>query len=267
MRVAEWTNLAFFLFFSILAWFRPLPPEKRLRAVLFGAAGLVLTAVLFFAASAGEGAWIRIVRDWLPAPMMLVAYWLGGQFFVAPNPKLQAWLESLDECWLGRVLPPITRASLAGAYLEAAYLLCYWMVPASLACLFLGGYADKAGEFWSAVIPAGYFCYGMVPFFQTLPPRKREEEQRFGDQPGGLRRLNLSILDRASIQANTFPSAHVAAPLAAALVVLQYVPLAGAMLVWISVSIGAAALLRRYHYALDILAGVAVAVGAFWLFR
>lgn len=264
MRVAEWSNLVFFLFFSILAWLRPLPPEKRLRATLFGAVGLALTSALLLTEMAA-GRWAMLVRDWLPAPMMLVAYWQAGQFFVAPNPRLQGWLESVDERWLGRAFPLFARQTAAGAYLEFAYLFCYPMVPAALGCLYWAGMGGMAGEFWAVVVPAGYICYGMVPFFQTLPPRKREEEQRFGAEPGGLRRLNLSILHRASIQANTFPSAHVAASLAAALVVLRYWPAAGAVLLWISLSIAAGAVLRRYHYALDVLAGAAVAVAVFFV--
>jgi membrane-associated phospholipid phosphatase len=69
----------------------------------------------------------------------------------------------------------------------------------------------------------------------------------------------LGVLRRASIHANTFPSAHVAASLAAALAVLRHQPGAGVVFLWIAASIAAGAVLRRYHFALDVVAGAFVA--------
>jgi membrane-associated phospholipid phosphatase len=207
---------------------------------------------------------VRLARDWLPAPLMLMAYWQAGQFFVQPSPRLQAMLEDFDRRWLGRLVESPLRNWL-GSYLEFAYLFCYPVVPLALAGLVVAGEGSRADEFWSIVLPASYVCYGSVPFFQTLPPRVREEHRISGAAPDALRGLNLGILRRASIQANTFPSAHVAASLAAALAVLRHVPVAGAVFLWVAASIAAAAVLRRYHFALDILAGMLVALAAFLL--
>lgn len=266
MRAADWVSLAFFSFFSVLAWVRPIESRRRWGATAFGVGGLALVAASIFAPGFAPAELAAILQDWLPAPLMLLAYWQAGQFFTAPNPKLQAWLESLDQRWLGRVFPLFARRSPAGAYLEFAYLFCYPLVPLALGTLYAAGLRGFAGEFWGVVVPASYFCYAMVPFFQTLPPRAHEEAQRFGQAAGGLRNLNLGILRRASIQANTFPSAHVAASLAASLAVLWHLPGIGGVLLWISLSVAAAAVLRRYHYALDILAGAAVAVASFLAF-
>ena len=259
MRAVAWFSLVYFLFFSVLTWIRPLAPQKRLWAAVLGVAGLVCTSAVLLAETILPSRSAVLVRDWLPVGMMLLAYRQGGHFFTRPNARLQGWLERLDERWLGRVLPYFTRPSPAGTYLETAYLACYWMIPSALAVLYVGNARDAVEEFWSVVLPAGFVCYGMVPFFQTLPPRAKEEEQRFGSAPGILRRVNLGVLSHGSIRANTFPSAHVAAPLAASLVVLRHVPAGGAVLLWLSLSIAVAAVLRRYHFALDVLAGAAVA--------
>ena len=70
-----------------------------------------------------------------------------------------------------------------------------------------------------------------------------------------MRKLNLEVLNRGSIQAITFPSAHVASTMAAALVLVWFVPLAGAIFLAIAVSIAIGAFLGRYHYFLDVAAG------------
>jgi hypothetical protein len=85
----------------------------------------------------------------------------------------------------------------------------------------LGRYAD---EYWAMVLPATYPCYVMTALAQTLPPRMLEVEQAPNERPGLIRRFNLRILHRASIQVNTFPSAHVASTVAASLALLGVAP-------------------------------------------
>jgi len=265
MRASGIINLAVFVFLAILAGVRPLPRRRRWKAISIG----VLGAVLVFAAQ-GIGRGLpplpaSVVRDWLPSPLLLMVYWQAGQFFIQPNERFQQWLLRSDRkladpvvAWLrgGRL-----RAWMAG-YLEIAYLLCYPMVPLGLAALYLlhrGSYADR---FWMAVLPPTYLCYVMVPFAPALPPRAL-------GTPGGtarassIRSLNLGILQHASIHANTFPSAHVAASMATALVLLTASPWVGAMFLWVAVSIAFGAVLGRYHYAMDAILGAAVAVAVF----
>jgi membrane-associated phospholipid phosphatase len=78
-----------------------------------------------------------------------------------------------------------------------------------------------------------------------------------------VRRLNLAVLSRASVQWNTFPSGHTAASLSTALAVGTHVPVAGAVLGFIGVSIAVGSVAGRYHYAADAIAGAAVAWLAF----
>lgn len=261
MRVAEWLNLVYFTGFVGLAWLRKLSPARRWNAIVIGAAGWGLTLAAVVSGDYMSAAASSILRDWLPAPLMLLAYWQAGQFFVEPNAKLQARLEEFDRRWLGALVAHPWKGWL-GDYLEFAYLFCYPVVPLALAALYVSGLGAFADEFWRIVLPASYFCYAMVPFLQTLPPRVREEAHAFGPAPGRLRGLNLTILGRASIHANTFPSAHVAASLAAALAVLRHLPGAGIVFVWVAASIAAGAVLRRYHFALDVVIGALVALAS-----
>jgi membrane-associated phospholipid phosphatase len=75
-----------------------------------------------------------------------------------------------------------------------------------------------------------------------------------------VRAFNLWILQRGSIQANTLPSAPVAISAACALSLLRFGPLwAGALFLWIAVSIALGAVFGRYHYTLDAILGFFVA--------
>jgi membrane-associated phospholipid phosphatase len=72
--------------------------------------------------------------------------------------------------------------------------------------------------------------------------------------------LNREILNRASIEAITFPSGHVASAFAAALVLLRLETGAGLIFLGIAVSIGVATVIGGYHYAADVLSAIVIAV-------
>jgi len=272
MRIAEWINTLFFSFLVGLAWLRPQPfsRSRRFRITAIGAGVLILLLAEQFLHLLLPPLWVAVVRDWLPAPVLLMAYWQAGQFFTNANREFQEKLNGLD-----RRLFPIARwfagerkiQTWCGVYFELAYLLCYPLVPFGLGLLYLlrmGRYAD---EFWAAVLLPTYICYVMVPFLPTLPPRMLAGGEAFGKPATSLRSLNLWVLRHASIQANTFPSAHVAATVAVGLELLCRVPLAGVAFLWVAVSIAIGAVMGRYHYAADVLLGAGLAMGGFLLVR
>jgi hypothetical protein len=139
------------------------------------------------------------------------------------------------------------------------------LVPFGLGVLYLMRMGRHADQFWATVLPSAYLCYLMLPFIQTLPPRMLEGELTPWVARGKLRRLNLWILRHASIQGNTFPSAHVAATVAASLALLRLVPWAGAVFLGMSISIAAGAVGGRYHYATDALLGATLAIAVLLL--
>ncbi len=102
----------------------------------------------------------------------------------------------------------------------------------------------------------------MLPWVQTRPPRALEA----GDPwPSSFRALNLRLLGATSIQVNTFPSGHAAEALTAALLVLG-APAGIMVLMFVAaLAVSAGAVLGRYHYLADALAGWGVAAGVFWL--
>jgi len=185
-------------------------------------------------------------------------------------------------------------------YLEFSYFLCYPSVPLGIGALYLARrfsmrgaherliaaagvstdsdpscdrghdpafierrYRTAIEQFWTTVLLAVLTCYVLFPFFPLTPPR-----ELFHDLPGPpvaplLRGMNHWILGRYAVGVSLFPSGHVAAVTAMALAIRAYLPRVGIAFIVLAVSIAAATVYGRYHYAADALAGALVGIAAF----
>jgi membrane-associated phospholipid phosphatase len=200
----------------------------------------------------------------VPSIVLLGGYWLSGLLFVRPNLRIESWLRSVDDRVLIRpgVLAWFHRAPrTVQEYFELSYLLVYVAVPAGAATVVALGQPEHVDRFWTVVLLAEFACYGMLPWVQTRPPRALEASPQ---RTAGVRRLNLGIVNRASIQVNTLPSGHAAGAVATALAVGSIELLAGSAFLLLALSISVATVLGRYHYVVDTVLGVLVAVGI-WL--
>jgi membrane-associated phospholipid phosphatase len=272
MRTSEWIQAGFAVFLVLAAWMSPLPARRRAVIAILGAfaVAVILLGRLSVYVLAPHQA--SLLRDWLPAALMLVPYYQAGQFFTAPNPKIQSWLVESDHR-LAQLLHPEVRAF--GRYsrlsMEWAYLLCYPLPMAGLAVLYAAAMRRYATTYWPIVLLPTYLCYALTPLVPALPPRNLPGKAGATGARTRSRVFNLWILRYGSIQAISFPSAHVACALAISFVLLHYVPLAGAVFLAIAVWIGVAAIVGGYHYALDVWLGAAVALlvlaawGAHWI--
>ena len=243
--------IGYFAYLAALACFASVPPRQKAQVVIVSAAAV--TAIAIFG-----------MPHIMPLVYLLGGYWLPALLVGSPNPKLERWLLEIDHHlfgrdglrWFERHAP---RALVE--YLELAYLLCYAVVPAGYAWLLAAGFQREADRFWSTALGAAFFCYGLLPWLPTRAPRAIE-----GERPvwrSTVRKLNLAVLARGSVQWNTFPSGHTAASVATALAVGTHVPAAGVVLGTIAVSIAIGSVVGRYHYAADAIAGVLVAILAF----
>jgi PAP2 superfamily len=262
VRRAEWIAAGYFLYLLVPIWLRA-PKSDRMMFTLQALAAASLVVGVSRAPDTRVGS---IVRDWAPGVFLLAGYWLPGRLFTSFNERLEGWLMALDREWLGEPLAssPARSPSAVRACLELSYLLCYPLVPVAFGLLYFSAAApgaDVSDRFWSAVLPAVFICYGLLPWLPTRPPRAFLP----ADVPRAsrLRRLNLHVLNHASIQVNTLPSGHVAAAVAAALAVGQFIPAAGAVIGVLAVSIAVGAVFGRYHYAADAILGALTAVAAF----
>jgi membrane-associated phospholipid phosphatase len=228
---------------------------------------------LFIAATVAWAAFIVFRRTSLPPTLevvvpsliLLVGYWLSGLLFIRPDADIERWLHRVDFVYLTRVLAWYRQAPLlVSEYVELSYLLVYLALPAAAATLVLGGHSDHVEHFWTVVLLAEFACYGMLPWIQTRPPRVIEPEINAAPR-ALLRRLNQRIVTRASIQANTVPSGHAAGAFATALAVGSVMPIAGVVFMILAISIAIATVLGRYHYVVDTVLGLMMAIAAWTL--
>ena len=272
MRGAEWIQIAVFSFFGSLAWVRALPWQRRAKVTGISALGLgsTLIAALLLPGLVPPRA-VSVVRDWLPAALVLVVYWQAGEFFTKIDHRFQEQLERVDARMIAPLLNWLSHHR-AGiwilAYFELAYLLCYAMIPMSVATLYLLRLSRYADQFWIVVLLPAYISYGALPFLQMLPPRMLAETWLDPLPSNPIRRFNLWILQHASIHLNTFPSAHVAASTAAALVILRLAPWpVGLLFLTIAAGITFGTFAGRYHFSADAAAGSVLAVVVFVVAR
>lgn len=262
LRVAEWIAVGYFAYLAA-AMVLPRTDFRYRRRV-----ALILLAIgATFPLRSTSPVAASPVRDWVPLMDLLLAYWLPGMLAPAANGAWERRLLAMDDRWLRldstRACDHARRG--VAAALEISYLFCYPMVPLGFAILYFGGFAAGADRFWTAVLLAVLPCYGLVIWLPMRPPRLVRASKQL--QVPGVRALNLRVLQHASIQLNTFPSAHVSGSVATALAVADHVPVAGAGLATIAAAIAVGSVVRRYHYALDAVLGLALGVAGFVLSR
>ncbi len=269
MRTSEWIQIGFAILLAAAAWIQPffshpLPLRRRWTITLL--AVVPWAAVTLARATAGflPALYVSTLRDWLTVALFLVPYWQTGQFFQAPNHRIEERLLAFDRWLMPRAAGTSgTSRTGFGMVLEVAYLFCYPLVPLGLLALYAVGQRNHTAGFWLVVLVATYLCYAITPLVPAYPPRDLAGGQATPAQAGKTRIFNRWILKHGSIHAISFPSAHVASTFAVSLVLLHYAPGMGLIFLFISIWISLGAVVGRYHYALDVLAGAATAVAVF----
>ena len=248
MAAYESVALAYFVGLSLVAWRGPVPLQRRL---IVSVMALAIVGVIAAVAELGSS----VLRGWAPHAYLVVGYWLPAMLTSQPvvATRFERWLVRSDSHvrrWLPAVPAPLR------PFTEVAYLLCYPMIPAAFAMVWTRGVPSDVTRFWVAVLLSGYACYICLPWLVSRPPRLLEGASVSVDPLAGI---NGHVLGRVSHGLNTFPSGHVAVSCAASAMLAAVSPAAavGFGIVAALIAVGAAA--GRYHYAVDVLFGFAVA--------
>ena len=264
MHLWQLACVVYFLYVALVAvWRSPEPAEGRSpdsrrstrRAFAGAACGLVLTFV-------SSVIHVKVLNDWiLPPTLLLIGYWSSGLLFVAPRPAQEAVLRWLDDRVNVQSVAARTPRALAEV-LESAYAGVYLLIPVALVIHLTFAPQPSPDRFWAIVLITDFICFAVLPWIQTRPPRALETSAPWSSS---VRAFNLRMLGATSIQANTFPSGHAAEGLAAALLVTAAPPAIVLPMLAAGLAVAAGAVLGRYHYLVDALAGWLVAVVVFVL--
>lgn len=249
-----------------VAWFRPLARKRQwntsaLAAIPIGAIGLEWWSNRWLSPRA-----CSVLRDWFPLLLLLFPYWQVGQFFTGADPAAEKRLAMFDQAFfraLGITPAETSVGPATGVYLELAYLMVYPLMPLGLATLYAMHSRQFVDYYWIVVLLATYVCLANTPFVRAMPPRALDNYEKFRMPPSKLGAFNRYILRHGSIQAITFPSAHVASSMAASLVLLRVHPGVGLIFLLIALSIAVATVMGGYHYAADALMAAVVAIVVF----
>jgi hypothetical protein len=253
MRTAEIVALVYFFYLAIVGVARG--PG---RAALASACALIGAGIVAAAwRDLSTPLWLRLVRDTWPLLLLFIGYRVAGLFYVQPDTALEARLLRID--WraadrLQRLVGPRV-VDRTRPWLEAAYVGVYLLIPLGAVTIAVARPDVSIDRFWTSVLIAGFACYGVLPWIQTRPPRDLERSET---DAGTVRRLNLAILARGSVGANTLPSGHAATAVTTALWVASATPLAGAAFILAAVAIAIATIVGRYHFLVDTALGVVV---------
>jgi hypothetical protein len=245
-------SLIFFCYIVLVMLWRG--PRGRAGWRVLAGSAVGISVVLF-------SAFIRqppLLMDWIWPPLVfLVAYWSSGLLFVRPVAAQERCLFRCDE-WLRIRRAAHRTPRIVAEMLEAAYSGVYVIIPIALALHLAFARNPDTPGFWATVLITDFVCFAMLPWVQTRPPRSLESGDPWSSS---LRRFNLTLLGSTSIQVNTFPSGHAAEALAAVLLVLD-APLGIVAVMFVSaMAVASGAVLGRYHYFADVVAGWVVALG------
>ena len=257
----EYLAASYFLLIAVLA---PLSgaSARRAAAVMLAACGAAASIIGVMHAVP------LLLRVWAGGVYLGGGYWLPALLVTRSPGAFEAWLQRCEPgaartLWVGGSAGEQT----ARVWTELAYLCCYPLVPAAFIAVYISGSADDLDRFWTAVLGSGFFCYISLPWLVSRPPRILESRA----DPSGprsrtssaVRRINLRVLDDVSHGWNTFPSGHVAIAIAAALAVTAVSPVAGMAFLVVACGVAVGSVSGRYHYVVDAVAGLVVAVAAY----
>jgi len=195
----------------------------------------------------------------LPLGSLLLGYRATGFLWRTHDVRFEGILAAADAALQIPLLSRRTPLVMA-EFLEFAYAAVYPLIPIAFWLHLRFAVVPDPDWFWTVVLVTDYVCFAFLPWIQTRPPRAIEEAAPW---QASLRRLNIGILDTASIQMNTVPSGHAAEALACALLLIGAPPAILALMLVMAAAISAGAVFGRYHYAIDIVTGWIVAVAVF----
>lgn len=256
---------AYFLYLIAVVAFRPVAPEIRTLVITLNIA-VIAWFCLFAWAHAGKGFEILDhVRDWYPAPLILLAYREMGWIALPQNST------AFEDYWIG-----LDRALLDGGLraaieslgpvlpnlLEFSYLLVYAVPVVGLIILYKVSARGRIDDYMSILLFGTLTAYAMYPWFPSEPPRTVFPG---ADLPmmSVLRRFNLYIVGGYGIHTSVFPSGHSAAAFSAAFGLMRVLPerpVWGRAMMILAILIAFATIYGRYHYAIDTVAGLMLAL-------
>ena len=271
-RLSEWLLIAYFTYVAILSLV--LPVDWWVAVYTWGVNLIVLVGLSSLARAERVTGWPvwAVLRDWLPVALVVVAYREMGWFRPAQHTyELErAWIQwdrVLLYDWGFKAVIESTGPWLP-SLLELSYSLVYLVGPLGVAALYLYSSRREVDRFLVILLLGTFLSYALYPFSPSEPPRTVFPGEDAPAIDTVFRRFNWWLLGGGGIHTSVFPSGHVSHAFAGAFGMLQVLPQhrwVGRALVGLAISIALATVYGRYHYAVDAVAGLGVALAVLWI--
>ncbi len=263
LRPSELVLTAYFLYVAGASLLLPVRTSIATTILPLNAAVIAAFLAATWADSLRRGRFLSIVRDWYPTTLALLAYREMGWLAL---PHADTRLENAWVVWdrwllydLGLKSVIESLGPLMPSLLELSYSLVYAVAPFSLAALYVCGRRRRVDAFLFSFLLGVVSAYVLFPFFPSEPPRTVFAGQDLPSMVTPFRRFNLGLLGGYGIHTSVFPSAHVSGSMTAALAMLRLLPekrWIGRGLTILAILIATATVYGRYHYLVDVLAGL-----------
>lgn len=274
LRRTEWALVLYFLYVSVFAQFTSARVELKCLTVGVNATIIAGYFLLAHAAALRNRAFFSILRDWYPAPLLLMAYREMGWYAPAQHTyELErGWI--LWDRFLLYELGAKSAIESLGAWLPSVLEVCYSLVYTipyfSLAVLYAYGLRHRADRFLFPFAFSVLAAYALFPYFPSEPPRTVFAGEDLPAFMTVFRRFNLWLVGSYGIHISVFPSAHCSGAFSGAFAMryaLPEKPWVWRLLLALAVSIALATVYGRYHYLVDALSGLTIALIGLWLAR
>ena len=237
-------------------------PFTALLTVLAAHAALAACAQVAGRARA-KGGLARFLGEFYPMLALVMLYGSIGvvntHAGVAHDRRVQLWEQALfggqpSRDWI-RAWPFPWLSGL----LHAGYLSYYVILATAPLGLWASGRRDQARRTALAVMVTFYACYAVFLVFPVAGPRYTFAPAHNAATAALAAVLTQRLLERAAAWGTAFPSSHVAASLVASVSAWRGLKPLGAPLVVLAVLLTLGTVYGQFHYAVDALAGAALA--------
>lgn len=236
-------------------------------ALAHGAAAAALWTWSRRTPSPSRGRLARFLRVFLPVVVTPVLYTELATLNQLVSPgyldgAVQGWEAALFGEQLSLTAARRLPSPWVSELLHAGYFSYYLVVPGAAVAVYLRGGERGLARLTIAVALAFFVCYLCFAVFPVAGPRYEFARITGPPSEGPVFGLVHGVLEAGSSKGTAFPSSHVAAAAAALLACRRDAPR------WFWILLPAVTLLTlgtvygRFHYAVDALAGLAVAVAA-----
>ncbi len=227
--------------------------------------GLLVLLVFLAPRARRAGPLGRFVGDWYPMLLLGGLYGEIGVLTLANGVSHDAAIQRLETLVFGsqvsyRWIRETPDPALSWV-LHLSYLSYYPVLYASPLVLWLGGRRDAARHTILALMVVFYVCYVVSLFFPVAGPRYTFPLPDNAATAVWPARAAQWLLDHGDSWGVAFPSSHVAASVVATGMALRHERRLGLVLLPFTTGLVLAVVYGQFHYAVDALAGLALAAG------